>query len=118
MAVAVAMGAFGAHGLKSHLTDDALSWWDTAVQYQVWHAVGLMLVGLGQTRTDNPWGRRAALSFLVGILLFSGSLYALALSGIRGLGAITPVGGLAFIVGWLCFALAFRGDPSSHRDER
>src|SRR4029453_4907762 len=97
MFLAVALGAFGAHALKARLTPDMTATWDTAVQYHAWHALALFGVGLLMV----PWAERAALGlaawlFLAGIVLFSGSLYALALSGVRGLGAVTPIGGILF----------------------
>ncbi|WP_230408495.1 DUF423 domain-containing protein [Undibacterium flavidum] len=98
--IAIAAGAFGAHGLKSQLSSEMLAIWQTAVQYQMLH--GLALFALASL--SQPWPartiRRSAIAMLLGILLFSGSLYALALSGIRILGAITPIGGLAFLFAW------------------
>lgn len=105
--LAVALGAFGAHALKQRLGGDMLRVWDTAVQYHAWHALALLAVGLLALRA--PASTALAVSgaaFAVGVLLFSGSLYALALSGVRGLGAITPLGGLAFLVGWAALVLA------------
>ena len=101
MFVAVALGAFGAHALKGRLAPDMTSVWQTAVQYQAWHA--LALFGLGLLMLHFP--ERAGLGlagwlFVAGILLFSGSLYVLALTGVRGLGAVTPFGGVAFLAGW------------------
>lgn len=103
---AVACGAFGAHGLQARLSPSALATWQTAVDYQFIHAVGLLLLGALDERLKAPWSAAAALSFIVGTLLFCGSLYALALGGPRLLGALAPVGGLAFISGWLALALA------------
>ena len=110
-ALAVVLGAFGAHALRTRLDADALAVWHTAVDYQFWHALGLLGVALA-ARNAEPALRVATLAFLVGIAVFCSSLYALALGAPRGLGAVTPVGGLAFIVGWLAFAVAFarRGD--------
>ena len=102
----MALGAFGAHGLKARLTADMLAVWHTAVQYHAWHALGLLAVGLGGAHYDNAWMRAAGWLLLSGIALFSGSLYALALGAPRVLGAVTPAGGLAFILGWLAFAVA------------
>lgn len=113
MAVAVALGAFGAHALKTQVTADALAIWHTAVQYHAWHALGLFGVGLWQQRSPEQRLLRAAAWLLLGgIVLFSGSLYALALTGVRGLGVITPVGGVAWIGGWIVLAQAAlnRGD--------
>lgn len=107
MALAVALGAFGAHALKARLSPDMLDVWRTGVTYHAWHA--LALVGAGLLMLHVPASaalRAAAWLFVVGIVLFAGSLYALALGGPKGAGAITPFGGLAFIVGWLVFAAA------------
>lgn len=95
-AFAVAAGAFGAHGLRARLDPRALEIFETAARYQMFHALALILCGLIATRgaTTAGWILQA------GIVVFSGSLYALSLSGIKGLGAITPIGGLAFLVGW------------------
>ena len=104
---AVGLGAFGAHALKTRLAPDMQAIWQTAVQYHVWHALGLLAVGLfTMQRPDAPGASLAAWLFVAGIALFSGSLYALALSGVRGLGAVTPFGGAAFLAGWLAFAWA------------
>jgi len=104
---AVGLGAFGAHALKARLAPDMQAIWQTAVQYHAWHALGLLAAGLlMMLRPDAPAIGVAAWLFVGGIALFSGSLYALALSGVRGLGAITPFGGVAFLAGWLAFAWA------------
>jgi uncharacterized membrane protein YgdD (TMEM256/DUF423 family) len=104
---AVGLGAFGAHALKARLAPDMQAIWQTAVQYHAWHALGLLAVGLfTMQRPDAPGASFAAWLFVAGIVLFSGSLYALALSGVRGLGAVTPFGGVAFLAGWLAFAWA------------
>lgn len=104
-AAGVALGAFGAHALKSRLTAEMLAVWNTGVQYHLWHALGMVLVGLSAAIVpDGPWMRAASVLLLAGIVLFSGSLYVLTLTGIRGLGAITPIGGAAFILGWLLLA--------------
>ena len=104
--VAVAAGAFGAHALRARLSPDLLAVFETGARYQMYHALGLLAVAWAVTRWPSPWPQRAGWLFLAGTLLFSGSLYALALSGIRWLGAITPLGGLAFLAGWLCLAFA------------
>lgn len=103
MALAVALGAFGAHGLKNRLDEYSISVYEKAVFYHFVHAVGILLVAiLARTSAITPTGQsRVAGLLLAGIILFSGSLYVLAISGIRALGAITPLGGVAFIVGWL-----------------
>ena len=107
MFVGVAAGAFGAHALRARLAPDALSIWQTAVQYHLWHALGLLAAGLLllQRPDSAPLGVASWL-FVAGIALFSGSLYALALTGTRGLGALTPVGGIAFLAGWAAIAWA------------
>ena len=106
-AVGVALGAFGAHALKSRIAPELQSVWQTAVQYHVWHALALFGVGLSilhyPDRIELGW---AAWLFVAGIALFSGSLYALALTGNKSLGAITPIGGVAFLAGWLVVAWA------------
>ena len=103
--VAVAAGAFGAHGLRARLSPDLLAVFETAARYQMYHALALLAVGWTVTRWPGPWPVRAGWLFAVGTLIFSGSLYALALSGMRWLGAITPLGGLAFLAGWTCLLL-------------
>ncbi len=103
--VAVAAGAFGAHGLRARLSPDLLAVFETAARYQMYHALALLAVGWAVTRWPGPWPVRAGWLFTVGTLLFSGSLYALALSGMRWLGAVTPLGGLAFLAGWTCLLL-------------
>ena len=106
-ALAVGCGAFGAHALRVRLSADLLAVYQTGVQYHFWHALGVLAVGIaGLQLPASPWLRAAGWLLAAGILLFSGSLYLLALSGERWFGAITPVGGLAFILGWLAFALA------------
>jgi uncharacterized membrane protein YgdD (TMEM256/DUF423 family) len=96
----VALGAFGAHGLRARLSPEMLAVFETGVRYQMYHALAIILVGLIAARLDGWLIRAAGWSFSVGIVLFSGSLYSLAISGITILGAITPFGGLAFLVGW------------------
>jgi uncharacterized membrane protein YgdD (TMEM256/DUF423 family) len=104
---AVGLGAFGAHALKARLAPEMLATWQTAVQYHAWHALALLAIGLyTMHRPDAPAIGVAAWLFVAGIALFSGSLYALALTGVRGLGAVTPFGGIAFLAGWLAFAWA------------
>ena len=103
--VAVALGAFGAHALKARLPADMLAVWQTAVQYHGWHALALIAVGLLLLALPGRAGFGfAGWLFVAGIVLFSGSLYALALTGVKELGAVTPVGGLAFLAGWLVLA--------------
>jgi len=107
--LSVVLGAFGAHLLEDRLTADALDVYDTGVQYHMFHSVGILLIALLIDRLPSPklaiWAARL---HLIGIILFSGSLYVLAFSGVKILGAITPLGGVAFIAGWICIALAAR----------
>jgi uncharacterized membrane protein YgdD (TMEM256/DUF423 family) len=98
--LAVAAGAFGAHGLKARLAPDLLAVFETGARYHLFHALGLLAVGLWLAVRPGPGVAAAGWLLQAGILLFSGSLYALALSGVRGLGAITPIGGVAFLAGW------------------
>lgn len=110
-ALAVGMGAFGAHGLRGKLEglEDGvkrLGWWETAAQYHLMHAVALGLVAFVVSKTSSGVGNAAGYAFVGGALIFSGSLYAMALGGPRWLGAITPIGGLALIVGWVLLAIA------------
>lgn len=104
-AAAVVLGAFGAHALRASLDAQSLATWHTAVDYQFWHALALLATGvLARTRASTAL-RVAAVMFAVGMVLFCGSLYLLALGAPSGFGAITPLGGVAFIVGWLALAL-------------
>jgi uncharacterized membrane protein YgdD (TMEM256/DUF423 family) len=104
---AVAAGAFGAHAAKAQLAPDLLATYQTAVQYHFWHALGLFGVGiLLREGTGGALLRVAAWLLVAGIVLFSGSLYALALTGVRSLGAVTPVGGVAFLAAWALVAFA------------
>ena len=106
-AVAVVLGAFGAHALKARLPADALEVYQTAVQYHFWHALGVLAVGLAlQLFPEAGWLRTAGWLLTAGIVLFCGSLYLLALTGSKWLGAVTPLGGLAFILGWLALVVA------------
>lgn len=104
--LAVALGAFGAHALRARLAPEALASFETGVRYQMYHALALIAVGLLAERNPRQALRLSGWSFVAGMLLFSGSLYALALSGVRSLGAITPFGGVAFLVGWLALLRA------------
>ena len=104
---AVMVGAFGAHGLKARVAPELMSVYQTGVEYHFYHALGIILVGLAAIHLpDSALLRGAGWSMLAGIILFSGSLYLLALTGLRALGAITPVGGAAFIAAWGLFAAA------------
>lgn len=98
--IGVGAGAFAAHALKARLAPDLLAIFDTGARYQVIHALALLAVAWACGRWPGPAARWAGWSFVAGTVLFSGSLYALALSGVRGLGAITPLGGVAFLLGW------------------
>lgn len=102
-ALAIGAGAFGAHGLRSRLDPRSLEIFETGAHYQLIHALALVLVGV---LVAAGWHRaaRAGVGFLVGTIVFSGSLYALAISGVKVLGAITPIGGVGFIVGWIMLA--------------
>jgi uncharacterized membrane protein YgdD (TMEM256/DUF423 family) len=102
----ILIGAFGAHGLKAKLTVENMAIYQTAVQYHFYHAVGLVLIGLIAWHIPtSPYLRWSAWLMIMGIILFSGSLYALSITNIRWLGAITPIGGTAFIFAWLVLAL-------------
>ena len=108
-AIAVGFGAFGAHALKDRLSEHYLAVWETAVQYQMFHAIALLAIGILSSSalfgpsTQLSW---AGYLILAGIVIFSGSLYVLSLSGIGVLGAITPIGGVAFIAGWIMLIIA------------
>ena len=108
-AIAVMLGAFGAHALEEKLSEHYLAVWQTAVQYQMFHALGLIAIGILMSSslvgpiTQLTW---AGWLLLAGIIIFSGSLYILSLSGIGILGAITPIGGVAFIAGWIMLIIA------------
>lgn len=112
-ALGVALGAFGAHGLRTKL--DALAdgavrrgWWETAAHYHLVHALAIAVAGYLASRTGSTAATVSGLCFAFGILLFSGSLYAMTLTGVRSLGAVTPLGGLLFILGWLALAVSAR----------
>ena len=105
--LAVALGAFGAHGLQNKLTEQMLATYETGVKYHMMHALGLILIGIISRYTSGSvlinW---SGWLICAGIVLFSGSLYLLSISGIRWLGAVTPLGGLSFLAGWLLLAVA------------
>lgn len=105
-ALGVALGAFGAHGLRGRLSPDMLAVFETGVRYHMYHALAIVLVAALSSRVESRWLPTAGWAFTAGIFLFSGSLYTLALTGITVLGAVTPLGGLAFLVGWGCLLLA------------
>jgi uncharacterized membrane protein YgdD (TMEM256/DUF423 family) len=102
----VGLGAFGAHGLRGRLSPEMLAVFETGVRYHMYHALALLLTSLVMARMSGWLVVTAGWCFTVGILLFSGSLYLLAVTGVTILGAITPLGGLAFLAGWACLALA------------
>ncbi|MNU36602.1 hypothetical protein D3C71_252200 [compost metagenome] len=104
--VAVGAGAFGAHGLKRMLTPELLAVWQTGVMYHLIHALGLFVIALLGPRFGSPLLSAAGLVMFVGIVLFSGSLYVLSLTGTHWLGAVTPFGGAAFLAAWAMVALA------------
>jgi uncharacterized membrane protein YgdD (TMEM256/DUF423 family) len=106
--ISVGAGAFGAHSLRARLSPELLAVFETAARYQMYHALGLFVAAWAVTRWPGPWAVRAGWLFVAGTLLFSGSLYALALSGVCWLGAVTPFGGMAFLAGWTCLVLAAR----------
>lgn len=106
IALATITGAFGAHALKSHLSPDRLGVYETAVRYHFFHALGLLALGLGANAVDSTLLRASAGLIIAGIVLFSGSIYALSFGAPRILGPITPLGGLALISGWTLFAFA------------
>ena len=111
--LAVALGAFGAHALRERLSAEMLSIYQTGVQYHLLHALGLLLIGLlRERRAADQMLLRAGWLLTVGIVLFSGSLYALAVSGTRLLGAVTPFGGVCFLAGWVCVILASARMPN------
>ena len=105
-ALGVGLGAFGAHGLKGRVEESSIAIWQTAASYQMWHALALIAVAWVISEGTSTAARVSGIAFTLGVLLFSGSLYVLVLSGQKWLGAVTPLGGLAFIVGWVSLAVA------------
>lgn len=114
--IAVSAGAFGAHGLKQVLDADMMTVYQTAVDYQMFHSIGLLVIGVLDRVSPRHCHRIAAWTMLAGILIFSGSLYMLSISGIRWLGMVTPVGGLAFLAAWLVLALGYLAGGRKSRD--
>lgn len=111
--LAVLAGAFGAHALRARLGEDSLAIWETAARYQMYHGLALLASGALPPLRDLRLLRTGRRLLLAGVLLFSGSLYGLALLGVAALGAITPLGGAALLAGWGCLALALlRGRPA------
>jgi uncharacterized membrane protein YgdD (TMEM256/DUF423 family) len=106
--IAVAAGAFGAHSLRDRLTPEYVSVFETGARYQMYHALALLVVAWMVERGGGTSAQWAGWLFVIGTVLFSGSLYGLALTGTRWLGAITPLGGVAFLAGWVCLALSWR----------
>lgn len=105
----IALGAFGAHALKDSLSSAMMAVYQTGVLYHMIHSVALLAMVLGNDSIwASPWAKRVCMAWVVGIILFSGSLYLLAITDIKGLGAITPFGGLAFMAGWLMVAFLYR----------
>jgi len=102
----VALGAFGAHALKARLAPEMLAAFETAVRYQLTHALALLAVAWACTRWPGRPAQASGWLFIIGTLLFSGSLYALSLTGVRELGIVTPFGGMALLTGWLCLLVA------------
>ncbi len=105
-AAGVALGAFGAHGLKDRISAEMIAVWETASKYHLVHALALLAAAWAYERWPGALTTGAGCLFLAGIAVFSGSLYALALTGSRSWGAVTPIGGVCFIAGWICLALA------------
>jgi len=105
MALGVLFGAFGAHALKTRLSPEMMAVYKTAVEYQFYHSMGLFIVGLIGFHIESKWLKWSGCLLIVGIILFSGSLFALSITEIKILGAITPVGGVAFVAGWTFLAL-------------
>lgn len=97
--LSVALGAFGAHALRASLTPEQMAIYQTGIQYQALHALALLFLG---TQKESKLLNAASLLFPIGIVIFSGSLYALSISGVKWLGAITPLGGVSFLAGWAC----------------
>jgi uncharacterized membrane protein YgdD (TMEM256/DUF423 family) len=110
LALAVANGAFGAHGLKAHLSEAMLQTWKTGVEYHFYHALGLLLIGVLSVSMPSNFLNWSAIFLFAGIILFSGSLYILSVTGIKWFGAITPLGGISFIAGWVMLFVAVLKD--------
>lgn len=106
--LSVALGAFASHALREKLTERALEIFETGAKYQMYHSLALLGVAilLIQGETSQAWLIASGFAFITGIILFSGSLYALSLTDIKGLGVITPLGGVGFLAGWICLAIA------------
>jgi uncharacterized membrane protein YgdD (TMEM256/DUF423 family) len=110
-AISVAAGAFGAHSLRDKVEPRLLEVFETGARYQLYHALALIAVGLVWNKWPGSWATTAGWLFVAGTVFFSGSLYTMTFTGVRALGAITPIGGVCFIAGWLCFAMAVMKAP-------
>ncbi len=111
-ALVVMLGAFGAHSLKARMTAEMLAAYQTGVYYHLFHALGLLVVGLVATQImDSVYLKWSGWLMLTGIILFSGSLYGLSVSGLRWLGMVTPLGGMSFIAAWILFVIAMAKSP-------
>lgn len=106
--LAVAGGAFASHALQDQLTERAIAVFNTGIRYQMYHALALLVVALlvGNAKQALPWLNGAGWLFVAGVVLFSGSLYLISLAGLKAFGPVTPIGGVAFIAGWACLAIA------------
>ncbi|HLR70926.1 MAG TPA: DUF423 domain-containing protein [Pseudogracilibacillus sp.] len=104
--LAVALGAFGAHGLEGKISENALKTWEKAVNYQMFHTVSILITGLSLLKLQSNALLGAGWAFVIGIILFSGSLYIYSTTGIRSLAMITPFGGVAFLIGWILLGYA------------
>lgn len=104
--LAVMLGAFGAHALKAQLAQTLYAAYQTGVEYQFYHTLALLMVGLLRQQSESTHLQWAGRAFVAGILLFSGSLYLLALTGVKALGMVTPIGGVLFMIGWVMMILA------------
>jgi uncharacterized membrane protein YgdD (TMEM256/DUF423 family) len=102
----VALGAFAAHGLESRLSADDMDTYQTAARYHIYHALALLAAAYAAQRFGGGWSIAAGWLFIAGVVLFSGSLYVLAVSGVKFLGAVAPLGGVCFLSGWACLAIA------------
>ena len=104
--IAVALGAFGAHGLEGKIPDKYLATWNTAVDYQMFHAAGLLIIGLLAGKITSPLINWSGWMMFIGIIIFSGSLFVLSVTQIKVLGAITPIGGVSFLAAWILMIIA------------
>lgn len=114
--VGIALGAFGAHALKSRVSSDLIAVYETGSRYHLYHAQGLMLLGLLAPYSTPAWIRRAGIGLTLGIVLFSGSLYLMTVTGVRMLGAVTPFGGISFMAGWACLAVGVWQGRDEHSE--